>query len=47
MFPFSLDGCLRKAASAKAGERVGVRLHYHTFVPLPPGGEENEKQRSV
>jgi hypothetical protein len=47
MFPLSLDACLREAASAKAGESVGVRVHYHTFVPLPPGGEENEKQGSV
>jgi hypothetical protein len=41
-FPLSLDACLREAASAKAGERVGVRVHYHHFYPpplnpLPPG----------
>jgi len=25
-FPLSLDACLREAASAKAGERAGVRV---------------------
>jgi len=47
MFPLSLDACLREAASAKAGERVGKRVHYHTFVPLAPGEKENEKRGSV
>ena len=49
MFPLSLDACLREVppCGTKAGERVEVRVHYHTFVPLPPGEEENEKQGSV
>jgi len=29
LFPLSLDACLRVAASAKAGERVGVRVSHH------------------
>jgi hypothetical protein len=39
-FSLSLDACLREAASAKAGERVGVRvktLFPPPFHPLPPG----------
>jgi len=31
IFPLSLDACLRVAASAKAGERIGVRVKKVSF----------------
>ena len=36
-FPLSLDACLREAPprGTKAGERAGVRVHYHLFYPPP------------
>jgi len=44
ILPLSPGACLREAASAKAGERAGVRgnhIHIHPHLNPPPKGEDN------